>query len=325
MICIISNSYDPYFNLAAEEYLFKNTDEEVFMLWQCHSTVVVGKHQNTLAEINYPYVRQNDIKVARRLSGGGTVFHDSGNVNFTFIKHGEKEKLIDYEKHVTPIIDLLKKLGINAQPGKKNEILVDGKKISGNAEHIYKSRILHHGTLLFDTQLNRLSNALQVNPVKYHDKAVQSNRSRVTNILPYLHNKIPVEEFITYLFEQYMHLTNNAVRYHFNSQDLITVNHLARQKYNTWEWIYGYSPKYSFENEIELEERKAGIFLFVENGLIQSAAISGDFFNADEKHLLSTALIQQKHEEEVIRRIMNQILTNQIHDDKIELIIEGFF
>ncbi len=128
MICILGNTYDPYFNLAAEEYLLKNTDEEVFMLWQCHSTIVVGKHQNMLAEINYPYVKKNDIKLARRLTGGGTVYHDRGNVNFTFIRHGEKGKLIDYQKHVTPMINLLKKLGIDAQPGNKNEILLKGKK-----------------------------------------------------------------------------------------------------------------------------------------------------------------------------------------------------
>ena len=324
MICVLSNTYDPYFNLAAEEYLFKNTDEEVFMLWQCHSTIVVGKHQNTLAEINYPYVRKNGIKVARRLSGGGTVFHDSGNVNFTFIKHGEKGKLIDYEKHVAPIINLLKKMGIDAQPGEKNEILLKGKKISGNAEHIYKSRILHHGTLLFDTQLDRLNNALQINTGKYHDKAVQSNRSKVTNILQHLHEKISVEEFMTYLFENFSN-TTNALRYHFSRPELEIVNRIAEQKYNTWEWIYGYSPKYSFENKIKLEDREIGIHLEVESGIIRSAAISGDFFKDDKKHLLADALIQQKHEEEEIKRIMTHILTNQIHDDKIDRIIEGFF
>ena len=320
----MSNTYDPYFNLAAEEYLFKNTDEEVFMLWQCHSTIVVGKHQNTLAEINYPYVRKNNIKVARRLSGGGTVFHDSGNVNFTFIRHGEKGRLIDFEKHVAPIITLLKKMGIDAEPGKKNEILLNGKKISGNAEHIYKSRILHHGTLLFDTQLERLKDALQINPGKYHDKAVQSNRSEVTNILPHLHEKISVEAFMTYLFEQFSN-TSNASRYHFSSSDMEIVNHTARQKYNTWEWIYGYSPQYSFKNKIELKDRKFGIHLEVESGIIKSARISEDFLKDDEKHLLADALIEEKHEEEAIRRIMNQIIPKRIYDDEIDSIIEGFF
>ena len=130
---------------------------------------------------------------------------------------------------------------------------------------------------------------------------------------------------MAFLFEQYMHDTANTVRYHFNSLDLEMVHHIARQKYDTWEWIYGYSPKYSFENEIRLKDMKTGIFLLVENGLIQSAAISGDVFHADEKNILADALIQQKHEEEVIRRIVKQILPNRIQDDKIDTIIEGFF
>ncbi len=325
MICILSNSYDPYFNLAAEEYLFKNTEEEVFMLWQCHAAIVVGKHQNTLAEINYPYVRKNGIRVARRLSGGGTVFHDSGNVNFTFIRKGEKGKLIDYEKHVSPIIELLKKLGIKAYPGKKNEILLDGKKISGNAEHIYKSRILHHGTLLFDTQLDMLNNALKADTDKFHDKAVQSVRSKVTNILPHLDEKISIEEFVKYLFESYMHQTADTFPYQFSNADLKRVNHLARHKYNTWEWIYGYSPSYGFTNKIETDNREMGIGLDVENGFIRSASITGDYLNDDEKRLMEEALLQQKHEEEAIRNIINRILPDRMHDDKTNRIIEGFF
>jgi lipoate-protein ligase A len=325
MICILSKIHDPYFNLAAEEYLLKNTDHEVFMLWQCHSTIIVGKHQNALAEINYSYVKKNGIKVARRLSGGGTVFHDSGNVNFTFIRHGEKGKLIDYKKHVTPIIDILKKLGIDAQPGNKNEILLNGKKISGNAEHIHKSKILHHGTLLFDSELKRLNSALQITPGKYHDKAVQSNRREVANILQSLHKKISVDEFMTFLFETFINRTDYASRYHLSKSDSEKVNQIALKKYKTWEWIYGYSPKYRFENSINTGDRIIGILLNVENGIIKDAAISGDFFTDDEKHLLADALINQKHKEEVIRKIMNHSLPKQIHDDSIDRIIEGFF
>lgn len=325
MICILSNSYDPYFNLAAEEYLFKNTDEEVFMLWQCHATIVVGKHQNTLAEINYPYVKKNGIRVARRLSGGGTVYHDSGNVNFTFIRNGEEGKLIDYQKNITPIIDLLKGLGIEAYAGKKNEILLDGKKISGNAEHIYKYRILHHGTLLFDSQLDRLNSALQTDTGKFHDKAVQSNRSKVTNILPYLHEKIPVDDFKKYLFKSYMHHKAGTLSYFLKKADLENVSRIARQKYSTWEWIYGYSPKYSFQNKIEIEARETGIFLEVEKGFIQSAVITGDYLNDDEKNLLGEALFQQRHDEEVIKSIINRLLPNLTRNNQTDRFVEGFF
>ena len=325
MLCILGNIDDPYFNLAAEEYLLKKTDEEVFILWRCDSTIVVGKHQNTLAEINYPYVKKNDIKVARRLSGGGTVFHDKGNVNFTFIRNGEKGKLVDYKRHVTPVIDILREMGINVQPGNKNEILLEGKKISGNAEHIYKSRILHHGTLLFDSKLDKLDRAIQITPGKYFDKAVQSDRSEVTNILQHLDEKISVEEFMIHLFDSIMKNTKDAFQYYFSRQDLSNIFDLAQQKYNTWEWIYGYSPRYSFQNRLMLEGREISIMLDVENGIIKSADINGDFFTANQEKLLVNAIIQQKHNGSQIKKIIATVLPGQLHDDIIENIVEGFF
>ncbi len=325
MICILNNNLDPYFNLAAEEYLMKSTKEEVFMLWRCHSTVVVGKHQNALAEINHHYVKKNDIKVARRLSGGGTVFHDKGNVNFTFIRNGEKGKLVDYKRHIIPVIDLLKRTGIKATPGKKNEILLEGKKISGNAEHIYKSRILHHGTLLFNSELDTLNRAILTTPGKYHDKAVQSARSEVTNIIDYLPAKITVEKFMIRLFDTFINNASDACHYHFSRTDLMNVNQLAEKKYNTWEWIYGYSPGYNFENRIILEGRLVGIMLDVEKGFIKSAAITGDFFSSNQKDHLANALFQLRHDEPQIRNAIAGVLPDQFNDDTIESITEGFF
>ncbi|MBN2214639.1 MAG: lipoate--protein ligase [Bacteroidales bacterium] len=325
MICILSNTDDPYFNLAAEEYLLKNPDEEVFMLWQCDSAIVTGKHQNALAEINYPYVRKNGIKVARRLSGGGTVFHDKGNVNFTFIRNGEKGKLVDYERHMIPVINILKKMGINVQPGNKNEIFLEGKKISGNAEHIYKERILHHGTLLFDSDIDRLNRAIKVIPGKYHDKAVRSNRSNVTNIMQHLDEKITVEEFRIRLFHDVMNLNPDARLYHFSSTDLLNVNHLVRQKYSTWEWIYGYSPAYRFENRIALEGKVINIKLDVGNGIIRSAAVSGDLLTASQAKLLAGTLVRQKHNESQIRRIIDSCFRNQLYNDMMGKMVEAFF
>lgn len=325
MVCILNNNVDPYFNLAAEEYLMKNTIEEVFMLWRCHSTVVVGKHQNALAEINYPYVKKNDIKVARRLSGGGTVFHDKGNVNFTFIRNGEKGKLVDYKRHIIPVIDMLKKTGINAKPGKKNEILLEGKKISGNAEHIYKSRILHHGTLLFDSELDTLNRAIQTTPGKYHDKAVQSVRSEVANMIDYLPEKMTVEKFMVLLFDTFLSNTSDACHYHFSRTDLMNINQLAGQKYNTWEWIYGYSPGYSFENTIILEGRLISIMLDVEHGIIKSASITGNFFTANQKDRLTDSLMQLRHEELQIRKAIAAVFPDQFNDDTIQSITDRFF
>ena len=146
MYCITSNNTNPYFNLAAEEYFFREFKENIFMIWQSEPAVIVGKHQNTLAEINYEYIRNNNIKVARRLSGGGTVYHDQGNINFTFIVNGKEGKLVNFNRFIEPVINFLNNLSVNAEFQAKNNIIVNNRKISGNAEHIYKERILHHGT-----------------------------------------------------------------------------------------------------------------------------------------------------------------------------------
>jgi len=201
-LCINQTHSDPYFNLAAEEYFLKNFQEDIFMLWRSRPAVVVGKHQNALAEINHEFVRDNQIPVVRRLSGGGTVFHDPGNVNFTFIRNVESIADVNFKVFTNPVIDALKKLGIDAYTSGRNDLLIDGKKISGNAEHVHRSRVLHHGTLLFDSRLDALKGALKVDLSRFEDKAVQSNRSEVTNILPYLPNPMSAAEFSAFLFDE---------------------------------------------------------------------------------------------------------------------------
>lgn len=150
-LCINQPNSDPYFNLAAEEYFLKNFQEDFFMLWRSWPSVVVGKHQNALAEINHEFVRLHQIPVARRLSGGGTVFHDPGNVNFTFIRNVANISEVNFKIFTIPVIEALKKLGVEAYTTGRNDLLIDGKKISGNAEHVHRNRVLHHGTLLFDS------------------------------------------------------------------------------------------------------------------------------------------------------------------------------
>ena len=169
MLCFDNPSTNPYFNLACEEYLLKNVDDEVFMLWRNEPAIIVGKHQNTLAEINTEYVKDQGIKVVRRLTGGGAVFHDLGNLNFTFIKFIplNGDQIIDFQKHTRPILDILLKLGINAKFEGRNDLTIDGKKFSGNAEHVHKHKVLHHGTLLFSAKLPDLSASLNVDTIKF--------------------------------------------------------------------------------------------------------------------------------------------------------------
>lgn len=238
--------------------------------------MVVGKHQNALAEINHEFVRKNQIPVARRLSGGGTVFHDPGNVNFTFIRNIKDISEVNFKVFTVPVVAALKKLGVDAYTTGRNDLLIDGKKISGNAEHVHKNRVLHHGTLLFDSHLEVLKGALKVDLTKFEDKAVQSNRSEVTNIANYLPTPISVEEFTRFIFEEICGTYPDFNVYEPTSEDIAAIEKLATEKYQTWDWIFGYSPRYRFSNGIEMPNGAISVSLLIEKGRISEAAFSGE-------------------------------------------------
>lgn len=276
MLFVRSNSNNPFFNLATEEYLLKNSAEEIFMLWISQPAVIIGKHQNALAEINYRYVLENNIVVARRLSGGGTVVHDFKNLNFAFITNGELGKLIDFQKILSPIIAYLNTIGIKAEILNKNEIRTDKKKISGNSGHVYKNRVLHHGTLLFDSDLQQLSMAIKTHPGHYFDKAVQSNRASVTNIASHLKTKIDFEKFIEDFVEYIQSNSYGLTEYSIAEPDKVSIQKLVDEKYCTIDWIYGYSPKYLFKNDFLFDGISWKVELTVEKGKIQGALLYKD-------------------------------------------------
>ncbi len=267
--CLKHNSLDPYFNLAAEEYLLKNFTEDFFIIWRSERSIVVGKHQNALAEINHGFVYDNHIHVARRLSGGGTVFHDPGNVNFTFIRSVKEISEVNFKVFTAPIIQSLQKLGIMAYTTGRNDLVVDGKKISGNAGHVYKKRVLHHGTLLFNSDLAKLKGALNVDLSRFEDKSIQSNRSPVTNISEYLKEPLPVEAFAGYIFSDVQNSFPDRELFHFSEKDMAAIKRLKDEKYVTWDWIYGYSPKYVFKNKILGTSGEIEIEMSVVKGIIQ--------------------------------------------------------
>jgi len=295
MIFIDNKSTDPYFNLALEEYLFKK-DQEVVMLWQNDNAIVVGKHQNTLSEINYPEVLAKDIKVVRRLSGGGTVFHDLGNLNFTFIQNGEREKLVDFARFLRPVIEALAGLGLDAYQGKRNEIMLKGKKISGNAEHTFKSRVLHHGTLLFDTELQVLISSLRVNPLKFEDKAIKSVQSRVTNISHHLegHDLDSFRGFLANALKSHFAIAEN---YELSPEEIEEVKVLADEKYKSWEWNFGYSPSYKLSKSIEIDGAPRELSIEVKKGLIVELKSN---YEALERSLFE--LNGQAHKLEVVEK-----------------------
>jgi len=324
-LCINQSNSDPYFNLAAEEYFLKNFQEDFFMLWRSRPSVVVGKHQNALAEINHEFVRTHHIPVARRLSGGGTVFHDPGNVNFTFIRNVANISEVNFKVFTDSVIEALKKLGVEAYTTGRNDLLIDGKKISGNAEHVHRNRVLHHGTLLFDSHLEALKGALKVDLSKFEDKAVQSNRSEVTNISNYLPNPISVEVFTDFLFSEISQNYPEFMVYEPTPEDMEAIEKLSIEKYQTWDWIFGYSPRYRFTNTMNTANGAISVSLLVEKGRIAEASISG-VIQAEIAQKLAQSLTGCRHDLDEIKDCLSWLsIKNPEHQDMIRDIQDALF
>jgi lipoate---protein ligase len=275
MRCILSENNDPYFNLAAEEYFLHNRTDDHFLLWISEPTVISGKHQVIPAEIDTQFVYRNNIHVARRLSGGGTVYHDKGNLNFSFITSEEPGRLIDFSRYTLPIIRFLASCGIPAVFGGKNDILAGAFKLSGNAGHVYKNRVLHHGTLLFDADLAHLQAALAGHSERYSSRAVSSNPARVVNIARLLIHPLPIEEFTSCLFE-FVRDEFKGQCYVPDPEEIFHIQELAAKKYTQWDWIYGYSPEYSFENEFGLEKGIVKVRFCCQKGIISDFKMQSD-------------------------------------------------
>lgn len=301
MLCIHNKSTEPYFNMAAEEHFFKNFNQNIFMLWQNDSAIIVGKHQNTLSEINIDYVKEKGIKVVRRLSGGGAVFHDLGNLNFTFIESGTEGKLVDFKKYTQPIIDVLNSLGINAVFEGRNDLTIDGKKFSGNAEHVIRDRVLHHGTLLFSSVMSNLANALKADESKFDDKAVKSIRSRVTNINEHLKKPISISDFTDLIMKHIMESNKNSELYVISEKDKEIISELSKTKYSTWEWNYGHQAKYNFSNKKRTNGGSIELKMYVDKGIIEKVKFYGDFFNKLDIADIEKSLIGTPHKEDEIR------------------------
>ena len=302
MLCIIRHETNPYFNLAAEEYVMDHFDRDVFMLWRNEPAIIVGRHQNTLAEINVDFVREHDIPVVRRLSGGGAVFHDLGNLNFTFIAAGQPNVQADFRRFTRPILDALRGLGVNAQFEGRNDLTIDGRKFSGNAEYVHRGRILHHGTLLFSAQMADVAAALRPDPAKFTDKAVKSVRSRVTNISEHLPRPMTVLAFRDTLLRYVMDETPGATLYTFTEDDRRAIEQLRDDKYATWEWNYGHSPRYNYNKRIRTAGGTVEVTLDVAEGVIRSAHFYGDYFTRRDPAPIAAGLVGVEHSKDAIRQ-----------------------
>ena len=298
MILIQRNNTNPYFNIAAEEHFLKNYDDDIIMFWQSKPSVIVGKHQNTMAEVNLNFVNKNNIPVIRRISGGGTVYHDEGNINYTIITSSKnKEQLVDFKSFTKPVIAFLSTLGLAAEFEGKNNLTINGKKFSGNSAHVYKNRILNHGTLLFNTNLKNLEEAILPGNFSISSKAVQSIRANVANIAGQLLHPISNEIFMTKLISYFISYFNITTISQLSDNDIVEIESLVETKYKLWDWNFGYSPSFNYTKELN------GITLSMEikKGLIVKIIIDGDI---DYKNKVCNSLINSPFKKEIIEKVL---------------------
>ncbi len=275
MLCITLESTDPFFNLAIEELLLKNSKDDFLILGINKPSVIIGKHQIAHREVNTKFITENNIPVLRRISGGGTVFHDLGNLNFTFIRQSEDGKQIDFRKYTKPVIDFLYSLGVEAKFEGKNDLKVDGLKISGNAEHVFRNRVLHHGTLLFNTSLDMLRASIRKDTSHYTSRAVESNPSSVANLNQGMPGLSDILRFRSGMMDFFMNNIPGTVYYELSSGEKEEAYSLAGSKYKSWEWNWAYGPDYTFRNSFYLYGENHFCSIFVKEGIIKECEIEG--------------------------------------------------
>ena len=279
------HSTDAFFNLAAEEFVLNHSEEDVCRIWQNKNAVVIGKHQALPVEVNTRAAEEKKVQVARRMSGGGTVYHDLGNINFTFIVHNEKGKnWINFDRFTIPVLEILQEIGIPAEKNERNDLLVNGFKVSGNAEHLSQKlgKTIHHGTLLFDSDLKNLGAVLKTPYQKFDGKFVNSKRSKVANIADYTPQPLYLENFRELLVKG---LTKRleANTKSWTPEEIDAIEKLKVLKYATDKWVYGYSPKFSFKTELDKEDliiqTEKGKIIEIQSAAIELKSLEGMYYN----------------------------------------------
>ncbi len=314
MIHIVNKSNNPEFNIALEEFCFKKLlqYDKVFLLWINEPSIIVGKHQNTFEEINSNFVKEKGIHVVRRISGGGAVYHDHNNLNYTIISNEEKGNDFDFKTFSQPVIDTLADLGVKAEFTGRNDLQIDGKKICGNAQAYIKGRVMHHGCLLFDTDLTVLSKALEVPKVKIESSGTKSVRSVVQNIRPNLPNKINVHQFSDKILEHMKQKFPEMVEYKLNKEELEEIEQARKERFGNWKWNYGKSPKSNIVNEKRFKAGKIQVFVDVESALIKNIKFFGTFFgNNTNVEFVEQLLEGVKYDKEHIMEALEGIDYNQ--------------
>lgn len=315
---------NPKLNLALEEYALRNfsTATDYLLFYINEPSIIIGRNQNTLEEINLNYVTENNIHVVRRVSGGGAVYHDFGNLNFSFITNHDGKSLNNFKKFTAPVIKVLNSLGLNAELKGRNDIEVDEKKISGTAQFSTGKRMVSHGTLLLDTDLGEVAKALNVKMSKIQSKGHKSVRSRVANISEYLKSPLPIDQFRQLLLEGLYEESEPFERYHLTPEEWKAVHQLKEEKYDTWDWNYGRSPKFNLQRSKRFPIGEVDLRIFVEKGQIVDFKIFGDFFGKEPVENLEQLLIGTRYEKEDISGALQDIdITDYFGDLQKEEVI----
>ena len=299
-----THSQSPYYNLAFEEYVLTHrTEGDYLLLWQNDNTIVVGQNQNTEAEINRPFVEEHHINVVRRSTGGGAVYHDLGNLNYSFITDAGDKESISMTRFTHPVVEALKGLGLQAEASGRNDILVEGRKVSGTAQRLCGKRILHHGTLLFDANPDMVAGALQVDPEKFRSKSTKSVRSRIGNIRSFLKQDMDMPAFWAYLKDT---LAGSGMVFDaLTPQELGEVEKLKTEKYDTWDWNYGRSPKFDMTGKRYWDGGCLEVGVSVAHGVITDVRFHGDFLAVCSMEPLVEALRGVPFCREDVRRVLD--------------------
>lgn len=296
------NLHDPAINLALEEYMVRKAQitEDLLMFYINEPSIIIGRHQNTLEEINREYVEEHGIHVVRRLSGGGAVYHDLGNLNFSFITNYQQENFANFRKFTEPVVRGLRKLGVNAEMSGRNDILVDERKVSGNAQYISNGRMVSHGTLLFKTDLSHVTEALHVQESKIVSKGIKSIRSRVANISEFLPEPMEIDKLRDHILATYFEGSPVIPEFPLTEEDWTAVNHLADERYRSWDWNFGHSPEFNIQKKQRFPSGEIDARLNVKEGRIKSVKFYGDFFATVEPDELEKILTGVRYERDAL-------------------------
>ncbi|WP_045519844.1 lipoate--protein ligase [Neobacillus niacini] len=301
---------DPRINLAIEEYALKNLDiNETYLLFYINEpSIIIGKNQNSVEEINTEYVESNGIHVVRRLSGGGAVYHDLGNLNYSFITKDDGDSFHNFRKFTEPVIAALKQMGVNAELSGRNDILAEGRKISGNAQFSTKGRMFTHGTLLFNSEMDHIVSALRVKKDKIESKGIKSVRSRVANISEFLTEKLNIEEFRSSLLK-FIFQGKEVTEYVLSEEDWEKIHQLSKERYQNWDWNYGKSPKFNLQHSHRFPVGQIDVRLDVDKGVIENCKIYGDFFGVGDVSEIENKLKHVRYEKSKLEAALKDVDT----------------